>query len=61
MIKMGSKWTSSDGKIFIVLGTVDLEGKRWVYYRSETSEAHLPNEFSCFEESFLARFRPVVE
>jgi len=60
MVKMSSKWTSSDGKIFIVLGTVDLEGKRWVYYRLETPEEHLPSEFSCREESFLARFRPVV-
>lgn len=61
MVRISSKWTSTEGKIFIVLGTAEIDGKNWVYYRLETPEAHLPREFSCFEESFLARFRPIVE
>jgi hypothetical protein len=26
----------------------------------EKQEDHLPNEFSCYEESFLSRFTPIV-
>ena len=57
MIKMGSKWTSGDGKTFCVLSTVEIEGKKWVYYRLENSDQE-PREFSCYEDSFLARFTP---
>lgn len=59
MIKEGSKWSGSDGKIFRVLSTTVIEGKTWVFYRLENS-AQEPNEFSCFEESFLHRFTPIV-
>ena len=55
MIKNGSKWVGSDGRIFIVIGTAEIEGKNWVYYRLENSRDE-PREFSCYEESFLARF-----
>lgn len=60
-IKNGSKWSGGDGKIFIVIGTMIVDGKNWVYYRAEKPQAHLPSEFSCFEESFLERFRLVPE
>ena len=59
MIKMGSKWTDSQGSIFVVLGTINMEGKDWVYYRLESPKDHLPTEFSCFRESFLSRFSPI--
>jgi hypothetical protein len=54
MIKKGSKWTGNEGKIFCVIETVEIDGKKWVYYRSEDAG----REFSCFEEGFLARFSP---
>jgi len=57
MVKMGSKWTGGEGRTFRVIGTVEIEGKNWVYYRLENSDQE-PREFSCLEETFLARFRP---
>lgn len=60
-IKNGSRWSGPDGVVFTVIGTMIIEGKNWVYYRSEKNKDHLPKEFSCFEESFLARFRPLPE
>lgn len=61
MIKNGSKWSGADGTIMIVLGTMIVEGKDWVYYRLEKPKDHMPNEFSCFRESFLDRFRPLPD
>jgi hypothetical protein len=57
MIKQGSKWEGSDGKVFVVISTTVIEGKDWVYYRAEKLQDHMPTEFSCYEESFLSRFR----
>jgi hypothetical protein len=59
MVKEGSKWTSSDGKIFHVIHRVEVEGNTWVHYILENKDD--PKEFSCYEESFLARFRPLPE
>lgn len=62
MIKEGSRWWSSDNKVFIVLHTVEQEGHTWVHYRSEKiSESGTPQEYSCYEESFLSRFSPLPE
>lgn len=60
-IKNGSRWTGTEGTVFIVIGTVIVEGKNWIYYRLEKPQDHLPSEFSCFEESFLHRFRQIPE
>lgn len=60
-IKNGSRWSGSDGKVFVVIGTMIVDGKDWVYYRSEKTSDHLPKEFSCYEESFLTRFNPLPE
>jgi hypothetical protein len=60
-IKMGSRWSGGDGKIFTVIGTMIIEDKNWVYYRAEKPKDHHPSEYSCFEESFLARFRSLPE
>jgi len=61
MLKIGSKWSSADGKIFVILGTIVLENKKWVHYRLLNSISHMPESFSCYEESFLSRFRPLPE
>lgn len=60
-IKNGSRWSGGDEKVFVVIGTMIVEGKDWVYYRLENQKEHLPQEFSCYEESFLIRFRPLPE
>lgn len=55
-IKDGSKWISTDHKEFYVLSTVELEGHLWVHYKSVKEE----KEYSCYAESFLARFSEIV-
>ncbi len=60
-ISMGSKWSSQDGTEFQVIGTMILEGKEWVYYRASKPKDHMPEEFSCYKESFLSRFTKLPE
>jgi hypothetical protein len=59
MVKEGSKWWAGDGKVFHVLHRIELEGHVWIHYILEDSKD--PREFSCYEESFLARFSPMPE
>jgi len=56
-VKNGSKWQGSNGKEFYVINTVELEGHKWVHYKSFTEE----KEYSCYEESFLVRFTPLLD
>lgn len=57
-IKEGSLWSGNNGKEFVVLHVVELEGHTWVHYRDqECPECH---EYSCYAESFLARFTPII-
>lgn len=61
MIKQGSKW-GGDGKAFIVLYIVEQDGHTWIHYRSEkVDETGTPREYSCYQESFLSRFRLLPE
>ena len=59
MVKEGSKWSSTDGKVFHVIHRVELEGHVWIHYILENKEKS--KEFSCYEESFLSRFTPLPE
>ena len=60
-IVAGSRWLGQDGRVFVVLATVPIEDKEWVYYREEKPTDRLPAEFSCFKESFLSRFSVLSE
>jgi len=60
-IKNGSRWVGTEGRVFVVINRTNLEGKDWIYYRSEQPVDHLPEEFSCYEESFLGRFTLLPE
>jgi hypothetical protein len=51
-VKQGSNWYDGNGKTFTVIHTVVIEGNTWVHYRNQQGE-----EFSCYEEAFLLRFR----
>jgi hypothetical protein len=63
MIKVGSRWESVD-KQFRVLAVVEADGHTWVHYREDLG-IKVPvlecREYSCYEESFLVRFRPLPE
>ena len=55
IVKEGSKWTSTEDS-FVVLHTVEIDDHIWVHYRKENNE----REYSCYLESFLERFTPVL-
>ncbi len=59
MIKEGSKWSGSDGKVFHVISIIELEGNTWVHYILENAKE--PREYSCYLESFLSRFTALPE
>jgi hypothetical protein len=59
MVKEGTKWTSADDKKFHVIHRVELDGHTWIHYIEEGKENC--REYSCYEESFLLRFRQVPE
>jgi hypothetical protein len=63
MIKVGSRWEGVD-KQFRVLAVVEADGHTWVHYREDLG-IKVPvlecREYSCYEESFLARFRLLPE
>jgi len=60
-VKVGSVWASSEGQKFRVLSVVELEGHTWVHYRQDQG-IKVPviecKEYSCYLESFMARFSP---
>lgn len=53
MIKIGSRWIGNEGNVFIVISNAEVDGNRWVHYRNDQTG----QEYSCFEESFVSRFR----
>lgn len=56
--KNGSQWMSTDGNYFHVLGTIEIDGNTWVHYIKDDQKE--PLEFSCYLESFLERYKEIV-
>lgn len=61
MIKQGSKWGDANGKEFRVIQLVELDGHVWVHYIDEKKSEDSNREYSCYQESFLSRFRSMPE
>ena len=59
-VKAGTLWAGSERKQFVVLSVTDIDGHTWVHYRDENGKTDEPREYSCYEESFIQRFRPVL-
>jgi hypothetical protein len=59
MIKEGSKWDGGNGKIFRVLHTIEVDGHTWVHYIKDNAPEDETREYSCYQESFEARFTPM--
>ena len=57
-VKEGTRWSSSEGKVFHVMSVVEVDGHTWVHY--EQDDIPESRTFSCWIESFQARFSPVV-
>jgi hypothetical protein len=58
-IKPGSRWRGVEDFCFRVISVTEIQGKTWIYYRQENTDRE-PREFSCLEDSFLARFTPYI-
>ena len=62
-IKEGSKWVGNDDRVFRVMHTIELDGHTWVHYREDSVKKPTLEckEYSCYLDSFTARFRSIPE
>ena len=64
MVKEGSLWGDMNGKNFRVISVAQVDGHTWVYYREDfgykTPEEGC-KQYSCYQESFVQRFRQLPE
>jgi hypothetical protein len=59
MVKVGSKWSGNGDNIFRVIHVIELDDHTWIHYIKENAPEDLNREYSCYEESFLSRFRQI--
>jgi hypothetical protein len=59
MVKVGSKWVGNENNIFRVIHVIELDDHTWIHYIKDNAPEDLNREYSCYEESFLSRFRQV--
>lgn len=59
-VKVGSRWTGSEHDRFSVVNVVELDGHVWVHYRKETESEDSAREYKCYKESFLHRFKSLI-
>jgi len=59
MVKVGSKWVGNEDNIFRVIHVIEIDSHTWIHYIKENSPEDSTREYSCYEESFLSRFRQV--
>ena len=55
-VKVGDLWSGGERNEFRVIDVVDIDGNTWVHYINESTG----QEYSCYKESFIARFLPIV-
>jgi len=61
MIRQGSKWEGNDRDIFRVIHVIEIDDHTWVHYIKENAPEDNNREYSCYEESFLSRFREIIQ
>jgi hypothetical protein len=59
MVKVGSKWVGNEDNIFRVIHVIELDDHTWIHYIKDNAPEDLNREYSCYEESFLSRFRQI--
>jgi len=59
MVKVGSKWVGNENNIFRVIHVIELDDHTWIHYIKDNAPEESTREYSCYEESFLSRFREV--
>jgi hypothetical protein len=56
--EIGSKWSGQNNYVvFRILHTIELDGHTWVHYCDNNNGG---KEYSCYLDSFLARFTELV-
>lgn len=55
-VKVGSRWEGDARKRFVVISVTEVDNHTWVHYRDDSGI----REYSCYQESFIHRFRPIV-
>ena len=53
---MATRFTSPDGKIFIVEEVKQIDSELWVYYNNSITG----QRYSCLLEAFSERFQPIL-
>jgi len=53
---IGSKWSSIDGKLFLVDNVEKIGKHTWVYYTNKDSN----QKYSCYVNAFLQRFSEII-
>jgi hypothetical protein len=56
LVKTGSTWSSSNGKLFQVVAVAKTEIETWITYKDMSSGEH----YSCLAEAFVQRFHLFV-
>ena len=59
MVKVGSKWVGNENNIFRVIHVIELDDHTWIHYIKDNAPEDSTREYSCYEESFMSRFREV--
>ena len=59
MIKVGSKWVGNENNIFRVIHVIELDDHTWIHYIKDNAPEDSNREYSCYEESFLSRYREI--
>jgi len=55
-MKIGHKYKSSDGQVFLVIEVRIIENQKWVFYMNVETKKN----YSCHQEAFLNRFTLIV-
>lgn len=59
VVKEGTRWSSSDGNVFHVMSVVECQdGHVWVHYEQDNIKES--RTFSCWIDSFVGRFTPIL-
>ena len=51
----GQIWSDTNGNEFQIIDVTNLKGNTWVHYINKSNQ-----EFSCYKESFIGRFFPLL-
>jgi hypothetical protein len=59
VVKEGTRWAGSNGNVFHVMSVVECQdGHTWVHY--EQDGINESRTFSCWIDSFVSRFTPIL-